>query len=266
MRQSRIVTIVIEWLGRRLDEVDEIDRGISRWIGQQPPSPLDVAMKGLSTVANHSMLWFAIAAALAVRKGATRRAALRGVLSIAATSFTANTVLKPLLPRRRPAAKELPAYQLLPDPPTSSSFPSGHAASAAAFAVAVALECPKVGLAIAPLAAAVAYSRIHVGVHWTSDVLAGAAVGSGIALSTQRWWPVRRTDEAQARPLDHAPMLPASLPVGWLFSRFGATSIVSVSRLPRRSVTRTLNRNGPSGAVNSPPNRPPSPPYIWRHD
>jgi hypothetical protein len=99
--------------------------------------------------------------------------------------------------------------QLLPNPPTSSSFPSGHAAFAAAFATAVALECPKAGLAIAPLAAAVAYSRVHVGVHWTSDVLAGAAVGSGIALGTQRWWPVRRTDEAWARPLDHAPVLPA---------------------------------------------------------
>jgi membrane-associated phospholipid phosphatase len=106
-----------------LDEVDEIDRGITRWIGRQPPSPLDVAMKGLSAAANHGML------------------------------------------------------QLLPNPPTSSSFPSGHAASAAAFATAVALECPKAGLAIARLAAAVAYSRIHVGVHWTSDVLAGAAVG-----------------------------------------------------------------------------------------
>jgi undecaprenyl-diphosphatase len=64
------------------------------------------------------------------------------------------------------------------------------------------------GIAIAPLAAAVAYSRIHVGVHWTSDVVVGAAVGSGIALSTQRWWPVRTTDEARARPNDHAPALP----------------------------------------------------------
>jgi undecaprenyl-diphosphatase len=197
------------WVHRWLDEVNKIDRGISRWIGQRPPSVLDGGMKGLSTAANHSMLWLAIAAALAVKKGATRRAALRGALSIAATSFTANTVLKPLLPRRRPAAHELPAYQLLSDPPTSSSFPSGHAASAAAFATAVTLECPKAGLAIAPLAAAVAYSRIHVGVHWTSDVVVGAAVGSGIALCTQRWWPVRTTDEARARPLDHAPPLPA---------------------------------------------------------
>jgi undecaprenyl-diphosphatase len=200
---------VIKWFRRRSDDVREVDYVISRWIGQQPASPLDGVMKGLSTAANHSMLWFGIAAALAVRKGATRRAALRGVLAIAATSFTANAVLKPLLPRRRPPTKEIPAYQAFPDPPTSSSFPSGHAASAAAFTVAVALECPKAGLAIAPLAAAVAYSRIHTGVHWTSDVVVGAAVGSGIALSTRRWWPVRTTDEARARPHGDAPVLPA---------------------------------------------------------
>ncbi|MGH3788613.1 MAG: bifunctional phosphatase PAP2/diacylglycerol kinase family protein [Pseudonocardiaceae bacterium] len=199
---------MIERLRRRLDHVHNVDLAISRRIGQQPPSWLDPVMKALSTAANHSMLWFAIAAALFVRKGASRRAALRGVLAIAATSFTTNAVLKPLLPRRRPAAKELPAYQLLPDPPTSSSFPSGHAASAAAFTTAVALECPRAGLAIAPLAAAVAYSRIHVGVHWASDVVVGATVGSGIALSTQRWWPVRTTDEARARPHDDAPVLP----------------------------------------------------------
>ena len=203
------MSTVIERFRRLLDDVNEADLAITRWIGQQPPSQLDGVMKALSTAANHSMLWFGIAAALATRKGATRRAALRGVMAIAATSFTANAMLKPLLPRRRPAAKELPAYQLLPDPPTSSSFPSGHAASAAAFTVAVALECPKAGLAIAPLAAAVAYSRIHVGVHWTSDVVVGAAVGSGIALSTQRWWPVRMTDEARARPHGDAPALPA---------------------------------------------------------
>ncbi len=182
---------------------------MSRWIGRQPPSPLDLVMKGLSTAANHSVLWFAIAAVLAARKGATRRGALRGVLAIAATSFTANAVLKPLLPRRRPPARKLPVYQAFPDPPTSSSFPSGHAASAAAFTTAVALECPKAGLAIAPLAAAVAYSRVHIGVHWTSDVVVGAAVGSAIALSTRRWWPVRTTDEARARSHDAAPVLPA---------------------------------------------------------
>ncbi|MGQ0716814.1 MAG: bifunctional phosphatase PAP2/diacylglycerol kinase family protein [Pseudonocardiales bacterium] len=198
----------MEWFRRQRDDVHEVDLAVSRWIGQQPPGRRDAVMKGLSTAANHSVLWFAIAAALAARKGATRRAALRGVLAIAATSFSTNMVLKPLLPRRRPPALELPAYQVLPDPPTSSSFPSGHAASAAAFTTAVALECPKAGLAIAPLAAAVAYSRIHTGAHWASDVVVGAAVGSGIALSTRRWWPVRMTDQARARPHGDAPVLP----------------------------------------------------------
>lgn len=203
-----MVTTVIERLRCQLNDVHEADHVVSQWIGRRAPSPLDLAMRKLSGAANHSMVWFVIAAVLATRKGATRRAALRGVLSIAATSFTANAVLKPLLPRRRPPARELTFHHAFPATPTSSSFPSGHAASAAAFATAVGLECPKAGLAIAPLAAAVAYSRIHIGVHWTSDVMVGAAVGSSIALGTRRWWPVRTTDEAQARPRDDAPVLP----------------------------------------------------------
>jgi undecaprenyl-diphosphatase len=199
---------MIEWLLRRAFDVRKVDHAISQRIGRRAPSPLDHVMRELSGAANHSKLWFAIAAVLAASKGASRRGALRGVLSIAATSFTANAVLKPLLPRRRPPARELPTYHPVPAVPTSWSFPSGHAASAAAFTTAVALECPKAGLAIAPLAAAVAYSRVDIGVHWTSDVVVGAAVGTGIALSTQRWWPVRTTDEAQARPRDDAPVLP----------------------------------------------------------
>ena len=165
-------------------------------------------MKRLSGAANHGVLWFVIAVVLAARKGTTRKAALRGVLSIALTSPLANAVLKPLLPRRRPAASELPAYQTIANPPRSSSFPSGHSASAAAFATAVAMESPRTAIAVVPLAAAVAYSRVHVGVHWTSDVVVGAAVGTGVALATERWWPVRENDEARARPLDTVPELP----------------------------------------------------------
>ncbi len=196
------------WFRRRADDVNDVDRAISRAISSLPPTPLDTAMKRLSGAANHGVLWFGVAALFALRKGTTRKGAMRGVLAIALTSPTANGLLKPLLPRRRPAAAELPAYQTIANPPTSSSFPSGHAASAAAFATAVALESPRTSLAVIPLAAAVGYSRIHVGVHWASDVLVGAAVGTGAALATQRWWPVREHDEARARPLDAVPELP----------------------------------------------------------
>ena len=190
------------------DALSDADRALSKAISQRPPSALDRAMKDLSRAADHSLLWFTVASVLAARRGATRKAATRGVLSIAGASLLANAVLKPLLPRRRPAAAELPAYQTIENPPTSSSFPSGHAASAAAFATAVALESPRAGAVVGPLAAAVAYSRVHVGVHWSSDVVAGAALGAGVASLTQRWWPVRRSDEARARPMDEVPRLP----------------------------------------------------------
>ena len=65
------------------------------------------------------------------------------LLAIGGASLLANGALKPLVPRRRPAAELLPEFRSLDDPPTSSSFPSGHAASAAAFAMAVAMESPK---------------------------------------------------------------------------------------------------------------------------
>ncbi len=200
--------MVISWTRRRIDRVNDVDRALSRAVASLPPSRFDTVMKRLSTAANHSFLWFGIAAILAARRGASRKAAARGVLAIAGASLSANAVLKPLLPRRRPAASELPAYQAIANPPTSSSFPSGHAASAAAFATAVAMESPRLGLVIAPIAASVAYSRVHVGVHWSSDVAVGAAIGSGVALATRRWWPVRHSDEARARPLDAVPELP----------------------------------------------------------
>ncbi|MGE3288775.1 MAG: phosphatase PAP2 family protein [Pseudonocardia sp.] len=199
---------MLSWLRQTVEPVNETDRAITRAISRRSHSPLNDGMKTLSRLANHSLLWLAIGAGFAARRGASRKAALRGVAAIAGASFTSNVVLKPLLPRRRPAASELPAYQTLPKPPTSSSFPSGHAASAAAFATAVALESPRLGAAVAPVAAAVAYSRVHVGVHWASDVVAGAAVGAGIAAATRRWWPVRRSDEALARPVDTVPVLP----------------------------------------------------------
>jgi diacylglycerol kinase family enzyme/membrane-associated phospholipid phosphatase len=199
---------VIEWFRRVVGFVDDSDRVVQRWVVRLPPSEADQMIKRLTRSANHSLLWFAIAALLAGRVGVTRRGALRGVLAILGASITANGVLKPLLPRRRPPDEGMPGARSLRRRPTSSSFPSGHAASAAAFATAVALESPRTGLVIAPVAAAVAYSRVHVGVHWTSDVLAGAAVGAGSALLTRRWWPVRGADEAAARPLDRVPELP----------------------------------------------------------
>jgi undecaprenyl-diphosphatase len=75
--------------------------------------------------------------------------------------------------------------------PSSTSFPSGHSASAAAFAVAVGSGLPAAAVPLGLLAAAVGYSRVHTGVHYPADVVGGLALGvvSGVAVirADRRW-------------------------------------------------------------------------------
>lgn len=185
------------------------DRALMRRSVDLPASPFDAGLRGLSTAANHSVLWVGVALGMAVAGGRARRAAVRGVLSVAGSSALANGVLKPLFPRRRPPAglPEFADRRGLPAP-RSSSFPSGHSASAAAFATGVALEYPAAGLVLAPLAAAVGYSRVHTGVHWPTDVVAGFGAGAAVALATRRWWAVRDSEPATLGPDRTAQALP----------------------------------------------------------
>ncbi|HEY7594006.1 MAG TPA: phosphatase PAP2 family protein [Actinophytocola sp.] len=169
--------------------VGRVDARLVSRAGALPPSPADTFFRRLGRLADHSKLWLAIASLLAARKGATRRAGLRGVAAIAGASFSASFIGKRLFPRRRPAAELLPVHRRMTRRPTSSSFPSGHSASAFAFATAVSMEHKGVGAVVYPLAAAVSYSRVHTGVHWPTDVAAGAAIGVGAAYATRHWWP-----------------------------------------------------------------------------
>nr|WP_284744974.1 bifunctional phosphatase PAP2/diacylglycerol kinase family protein [Amycolatopsis sp. RTGN1] len=177
--------------------VGRTDRALMRRSAALPATKADDALMALSRSANKSRLWWGVAALLAAQKGPTRRAALRGVVAIAGASAVANLIGKPLFPRRRPAEEEVPMHRRLRKRPTSSSFPSGHSASAAAFVTAVAMESPRAGLAVAPLALAVAYSRVHTGVHWPSDVGVGLSIGVGVGLATRHWWPLH--DDVPAR-------------------------------------------------------------------
>ncbi|OZM73115.1 glycerophosphatase [Amycolatopsis antarctica] len=194
-------------LKRPLRQVGRTDRDLVRRSAALPRTRADDVLTALSRSANKSRLWWGVAAVLAVRKGTPRRAALRGVAAIAGASAVANLAGKPLFPRRRPAAEEVPEHRRLVRRPTSSSFPSGHSASAAAFTTAVAMEFPAAGLAIAPLAAAVAYSRVHTGVHWPSDVGAGALIGIGIAGATRHWWPLQTGQPAETAHRAEAPLM-----------------------------------------------------------
>ena len=85
-------------------------------------------------------------------------------------------VLKVSIDRQRPGGETLVPL------PTSHSFPSGHAATSFACAATLARFVSRRGqIMLYVLAAAIAYSRVYVGVHYPLDVVAGAAIGLGVA-------------------------------------------------------------------------------------
>jgi diacylglycerol kinase family enzyme/membrane-associated phospholipid phosphatase len=185
---------------RRLvpDPIADADLAVFRRVAGIHSPVLDATLPRLSTAANHSVLWAVIAALLAARGGRFgRRAGLRGLVAIAATSLVANQPGKRLTGRCRPDLEIVPRARRVRRLPTSTSFPSGHSASAAAFATAVGMEMPRLRWPLAALAGAVGFSRIYTGVHYPGDVLAGAALGIGVATATRRSWPL--ADDAPAR-------------------------------------------------------------------
>jgi membrane-associated phospholipid phosphatase len=161
-------------------ELERFDAELYAAVADTDIPPLDRAMHRLSEAANYSRLWIAIAGLLWVAGGQRgRRAAVDGLVSIAATSAIVNAGLKPLGRRRRPERGPLLARHVRM--PKSRSFPSGHAASAFAFATGVAGTHPRIAVPLRGLATLVAYSRVHTGVHFPGDVVAGALVGTAVA-------------------------------------------------------------------------------------
>jgi membrane-associated phospholipid phosphatase len=164
-------------------EVVGIDTAVYAAIAATPSPTLDVAFRRLSHAADHSKLWLGGAAALAAVGGRSGRcAAANGVASIALTSAVVNVLLKPVGRRPRPAREvhDVPVARHVKMPLTRS-FPSGHAASGFAFAGGVATAAPVPGIGFSAIAALVAYSRVHTGVHYPVDVIVGSVTGSALA-------------------------------------------------------------------------------------
>jgi membrane-associated phospholipid phosphatase len=166
-----------------LRELQALDVGVYAAIAASPTPTLDRGFGALSRAADHSKLWIASAAVLASTGGARgRRAALSGLVSIALTSGVVNLALKPLGARRRPD-RELHRVPIARHVamPRSTSFPSGHSASAFAFASGVAQHAPAAGIPLHGVATLVAYSRVHTGVHYPIDAIAGSVLGAALA-------------------------------------------------------------------------------------
>jgi undecaprenyl-diphosphatase len=177
-----------------LHELGSVDRAAYRAVASTPTPQLDGLFRRLSTAADRSKLWCGIAATMALVGGSSgRRAAVDGLVAIGTTSVAVNLGVKPLARRRRPLRAEPAAFESREVPmPGSTSFPSGHAASAFAFAVAVDRDLPQLAVPLGLLAGAVAYSRVHTGVHYPGDVAVGSILGASTAAMTGAWRPHRR--------------------------------------------------------------------------
>ena len=171
---------------RWLRDAERVDVALYATIAQTPTPALDRTMARLSHAADYSRLSLASAAVLAATGGARgRRAAALGLASVGVTAAVVNLGIKPLGRRPRPdrALERVPVARHV-RMPTSTSFPSGHSAAAFAFATGVGHVLAPAAIPLYGLAALVAYSRVHTGVHYPGDVVAGALMGTVLAQLT----------------------------------------------------------------------------------
>jgi undecaprenyl-diphosphatase len=140
---------------------------------------LNPLFKGLSLVGTVGLIWIVIALGLGI---AWRRYGLIAMtaLAVAAADLSA-TALKHVFDVERPSSRYATPKPLV-HAPTDPSFPSGHSATSFAAATILTLAVPRLAPAWFTLAAAIAFSRIYVGVHYPLDIVGGALLGAAIAL------------------------------------------------------------------------------------
>jgi membrane-associated phospholipid phosphatase len=138
---------------------------------------LERAAKLLGKSGNNGAVWFALGLVLAIVDPSNREAWLI-CAAVGPVAIGLNYVVKLIAKRPRPVLEGLPP---LGGAPSSLSFPSAHATSSFAVATAMTRVAPEAALAFV-LAAALSLGRPYLGMHYPSDVLAGAVLGVALGL------------------------------------------------------------------------------------
>lgn len=171
------------------ETADRIDAVVRDWAMTHRLPASDAAAHLLSSAADRSKLWVVVALLrVASDSRSGKRAALRATGAVAVQSALIHFLVKRVWQRPRPDGDITLRFRTRRPP--SSAFPSGHAASAAAAAILLADGMRGWSPATAALALGVAWSRVQVDLHHTSDVAAGLALGTAFGLLAKRAIPL----------------------------------------------------------------------------
>ena len=158
-----------------------LDRELRDWVVDNRVGVLDPIFVALSYLGSFGFVWLAIA--LAISGFAWNRPWLWTRVAVAILiAESTSAALKRWIERDRPAVAD-PEPETLVGLPATYSFPSGHATVSFACATVLALAVPRLTWPLFALAALISFSRVYVGVHYPFDVLAGAALGVGVAIA-----------------------------------------------------------------------------------
>jgi undecaprenyl-diphosphatase len=179
-------------------DLHALDRALFEWIYALPLPT--IVSEAFSYAATRGGIWSAAALVLiAFRRGLDRRAGLAVGSGILANMVIVDLVLKRLIARERPFAElGVSMRDRLADPETYS-FPSGHAVTSFMAAFVLSGRFPRARHPLLALASLIALSRIHLGAHWPSDVLVGAALGILVGAGVSVLFGVMSDEERRAR-------------------------------------------------------------------
>jgi undecaprenyl-diphosphatase len=158
-----------------------VDDRIAVWVATHRVGFLNDVFVGLGTVDKLGLVWVLAAIAIGLTLGFGVRRTVLLALIVGLTTFAADSAsfgVKDLTSRPRPFEAHPQIHPLYVV--HSSSFPAGHAATAFAGAILLAFIAPRAAPVLLSVAALIGFSRVYVGVHYPTDVLAGAAIGAAV--------------------------------------------------------------------------------------
>lgn len=160
----------------------KLDGNILLWVQDYIRNDiLTQIMKFITHLGDRGYVWIGILL-LFLFFAKMRKVGILMIFSLLGSLLINNKIIKVLVARTRPYIAVEGLNRII-EAQSEASFPSGHTSSSFAAAVVIYCMCPKkIGIPALVLAALISVSRIYVGVHYTTDVLAGALVGTAIAL------------------------------------------------------------------------------------